>query len=58
MKRSFARIAGPVAALVCAGLFWILSHGGAPSSLSMRGYAEVIDHPVASLQTEQPQSQF
>jgi len=51
MKRSFARIAGPLAAVVCAGLFWILSHGGTSSSLSMRGYAEVIDHPVASLQT-------
>jgi multidrug resistance efflux pump len=51
MKRSFARIVGPLAAVVAAGLFWLLSHGGASSALSVRGYAEVIDHPVASLQT-------
>jgi HlyD family secretion protein len=51
MKRSFARIVGPLAAVAAAGLFWILSHGGVSPSLSVRGYAEVIDHPVASLQT-------
>jgi multidrug resistance efflux pump len=51
MKRSVARILGPLAAVAAAGLFWILSHGGASPALSVRGYAEVIDHPVASLQT-------
>ena len=51
MKRSVARLLGPLAAGCAAGLFWILSHGGASPALSVRGYAEVIDHPVASLQT-------
>jgi multidrug resistance efflux pump len=51
MKRSMARWLGPAAAVVAAGLFWILSHGGVSSSISIRGYAEAIDHPVAAMQT-------
>jgi multidrug resistance efflux pump len=49
--RARARLAAPAAVLVAGGLFWFLSHGGVAPSLSLRGYAEVIDHPVAPLQT-------
>jgi HlyD family secretion protein len=40
-------LVGPLAAVVAGGLFWLLLHGGAQSSISMRGYAEQIDHPIA-----------
>jgi HlyD family secretion protein len=40
---------GPLAAAVAGGLFWLLLHGGAHSSLAMRGYAEQIEHPVAPM---------
>ena len=42
-----AALAGPLGALVAGGLFWLLLHGGVRSSVSLRGYAEQIDHPLA-----------
>jgi multidrug resistance efflux pump len=39
----------PLAALAAGGAFWLLSHGGATSSMSVRGYADSIDHPMAPL---------
>jgi HlyD family secretion protein len=50
MKRTTARIVGPAGAIAAAGLFWLLSHGGASSSAAVRGYVEAIDQPLASLQ--------
>ncbi|MDB4980604.1 MAG: hypothetical protein JWM82_1356 [Myxococcales bacterium] len=50
MTRSRARLAAPVAIALAGGAFSLLSHGtGGISPLSLRGYAEAIDHAAAPL---------
>lgn len=49
MTRTMARWFAPLAAVVAGGAFWMLSHGGASSSMSVRGFADVVDHPVGPL---------
>jgi HlyD family secretion protein len=50
MTRSRTRLVAPLAVIISLGMFWFLSHGGVASSLAVRGYVEVIDHPAAPLQ--------
>jgi len=49
MTRTNARWFAPLAAAAAGGAFWVLSHGGASSSLSVRGFADVVDHPIGPL---------
>lgn len=50
MRIRSLRYSGPVIAVGAAAAFWLLSHGGALSFASVRGYAEAVDHALGPLQ--------
>ncbi len=50
MRIRSLRYSGPVIAVGAAAAFWLLSHGGALSQTSVRGYAEAVDHALGPIQ--------
>lgn len=51
MHPTVRRLTGPFLVLAAFAVFWFLTHGQSFSSLSMRGYAEQVDHPAAPAQS-------
>lgn len=47
MSRRFVRWGGPLLIAAAGAAFWLLTHGGATSSVQIVGFAEAIDHAVA-----------